>query len=173
MAIKSVVVEIFRATTQAGETWHLFRDTRGEFFQADGGSPWGTTPEGEPRIGTDPYFYSAETTRAERDGLNSMLLRDALFAAKAVPVVLEALGHTENLLVHAHDWTFSALALTIKDELVCEDSRLRSAVVLLTFHNPFDHWLARHLRRLVAGHVEPGDRPVDSPALAFPVRGAA
>ncbi|MEW6363308.1 MAG: glycogen/starch synthase [Acidobacteriota bacterium] len=139
---RDVEVEIFEASHQTRwhgpRPWYLFKDRTGEFFQADGGCPQGTGPDGQPRRGTDPYFYGVEGPQ-QRDSLHSLLLRDALFASKAVPSVLRALGHTTNLVIHAHDWTFGALALTVKEDLARDDGALESAVLVLTLHNPFDH----------------------------------
>jgi glycogen synthase len=120
-------VRIFRFTEKNGEQWILF-DAK-EFFNADGGS-----------TKDDPYVYSDETG-AERDGEESRLLRDSLFASRAVPEVLKALGKTRNVIVHAQDWEFAAAALTVK-EAICDDDSFESAAVVLTLHNPFDHSLS-------------------------------
>jgi glycogen synthase len=106
-----------------GHDWILFGAAG--FFEADGGD--------ESR---DPYVYSRET-KMDRDGEQSMLLRDALFACQAIPRVLQALGHTSDLVLHAQDWQFASVALTAREALL--DGTLASARVLLTMHNPFDH----------------------------------
>lgn len=156
-----VQVEIYELRIDT-DVWHLLRDPSGTYLQADGGSPSGTSPDGSPRNRSDPYFYSKETTPAQRDSLDSCLLRDSLFFAKAVPAALVALGHSDNLIVHAHDWTASALALTVKEEMASSDGKLGSALVAYTFHNPFDH-LVRGLDRLAAITAGLGD-----PKWVFP-----
>lgn len=149
-----VDIEIFELTSTEGSRWHLFGGRSGEetFFRADGGAPGGVLPDGSPRPrkGTDPYFYSSETP-ADRDSTASRLLRDALFACKAVPAVLAALGLTENLIIHLHDWQMASVALSAAVELVAEEGCLTSAVTVLTMHNPFDHLLrGAHDDRLAA-----------------------
>jgi len=121
-------VRVFRFTESNGEEWILF-DTK-EFFNADGGS-----------TKDDPYVYSDETAADQRDGETSKLLRDSLFASRAVPEVLQALGKTRNVIVHAQDWEFAAAALTVKETL-CDDDSFESAAVVLTLHNLFDHSLS-------------------------------
>src|SRR5262249_30249336 len=71
-------------------------------------------------------------------------------AAKAVPVVLAALGLTEDLVIHAHDWTFALVALTVKQELARQGGLLKSAVALLSLHNPFDHVVRTPSENLLA-----------------------
>lgn len=108
------------------DEWYLF-GAEG-FFEADGGFG-----------GTDPYVYGAED-RSQRDGDQSRLLRDSLFAAKAVPAVLKVLDQTEAVVVHAQDWEFAAAALTVKEAII--DGTLKNAAVVLTLHNPYDHALS-------------------------------
>ena len=128
-------VRVFRFTESNGEEWVLF-DTK-EFFNADGGS-----------TKDDPYVYSDETEADQRDGETSKLLRDSLFASRAVPEVLQALGKARNVVVHAQDWEFAAAALTVKEAL-CDVDDFESAAVVLTLHNPFDHSLSTaNLRKI-------------------------
>jgi len=138
-----VEVGIYEIKARDGSRWHLF-DGRCEdevFFRADGGEPRGALPStADARRGTDPYFYSTETAE-DRDSTKSRLLRDALFACKAIPAVLRASGYTENLVVHLHDWQLASVAFTAMCELVAEDGCLDSGVLVLTMHNPFDHLL--------------------------------
>jgi hypothetical protein len=122
---KEVELAIYFLTDTKQEGWYLFGADG--FFMADGG-----------KDKEDPYVYSDEN-RIARDGADSKLLRDTLFAAKAVPKVLQELGFTENLVVHVQDWEFASAALTVKEALL--DDLLQSASVVLTLHNPFDHWL--------------------------------
>jgi glycogen synthase len=121
-----VEVAIYFLTDTGQEGWYLFGAD--DFFTADGG-----------KYKDDPYVYSDEN-RAARDGADSKLLRDALFAAKAIPKVLWELGFIGNLVVHIQDWEFASAALTIKEALL--DHVLHSSSVVLTLHNPFDHWLS-------------------------------
>ena len=86
-------VSVYRAT-EGGREWIVFGAAG--FFDADGGAG-----------GADPYIFGAETRR-DRDGDGSRLLRDGLFAAKAIPAVLGLLSSSgrvgRNLIVHAQDW---------------------------------------------------------------------
>jgi len=91
-------VSVYRAI-EGGREWYLFGAAG--FFDGDGGAG-----------GADPYIFGEET-RADRDGDDSRLLRDGLFAAKAIPAVLGllALGGRigRNLIVHAQDWELAPL----------------------------------------------------------------
>jgi glycogen synthase len=128
-----ILTRIFR-TEVAGETWHLF-DAE-DFFNADGG--YGNT---------DPYIDSRED-RSQRDGEGSKLLRDSLFASRAVPEILIALGKTKDLIVHSQDWEFATAALTVKESIA--EGRIESAAVLLTLHNPYDHSLGTATLSLIS-----------------------
>ena len=130
-----------------GEEWILFENP--EFFDADGGA--------ERR---DPYVFSEEDLAA-RDGADSRLLRDALFASKAVPEVLRVLQAAGllrgQLVVHLQDWEFAAAALTIKEALLDDrtEIRLANAAVVLTLHNPYDHNLTQDsLRKITKRHAD-------------------
>ena len=129
-----VPVSVYLAT-EGGREWYLFEAAG--FFDADGGAG-----------GADPYVFGDET-RAHRDGNHSKLLRDALFAAKAIPAVLATLaleGRIDrNLIVHAQDWELAAVALTVKEALLGGPLKGFSASVLLTLHNPYDHRLSDHV----------------------------
>jgi glycogen synthase len=121
-----IQVAVYLLVDKQQQEWVIFGADG--FFLADGG-----------KDKDDPYVYSAES-REDRDGDDSRLLRDTLFAAKAVPEVLRVLGKTENLIVHAQDWEFASAALSIKEALL--EKTLQSASVVLTLHNPFDHGLS-------------------------------
>ena len=101
--------------------WYLFGADG--FFDARGG------PQG-----TDPYDHSS--ARQPHVDSNPLLLRDGLFAAAAIPRVLQALGLVRNVVCHIQDWQLAAAALTVKEALV--DGLLESAAVVLTSHNPYD-----------------------------------
>lgn len=136
----SVETEIWELEN-AGQHWTLF-GAEG-FFEADGGLG-----------GKDPYVFSEEG-KEQRDGDDSRLLRDSLFACAAVPVVLRKMGLVKDLIVHAQDWQFAMVALTVKEFMVDpaeQEDPLRAAVVL-TLHNPFDHSLSeRNLSRFSTRH---------------------
>jgi glycogen synthase len=135
---RDVQVRISRYRDAAGEEWHLFGADG--FFEADGG------------IGNrDPYIYSRETASL-RDGDQSLLLRDSLFATKAVPAILRQLGKTDGLIVHAHDWEFACAALTVREAIIAGE--LHRAAVVLTLHNPYDHGLSETaLARITTRHA--------------------
>jgi glycogen synthase len=127
----SIVPVSLHLATENDRRWYLFEAAG--FFDADGGVGGG-----------DPYVFSDET-RADRDGPDSKLLRDALFAARAVPCVLATLATrgtiTRNLVVHVQDWELAAAALTVKEALLGETLQSIDASVVLTLHNPYDHYL--------------------------------
>lgn len=108
------------------ERWYLFHADG--FFEADGG-----------KYGNDPYVYSEETKEL-RDGNDSRLLRDSLFASAAIPEILRELGFSTNIIVHAQDWEFASCALTVKEAIL--SGKIERASVVLTLHNPFDHSLS-------------------------------
>ena len=135
-------VTVHRAL-EGGREWYLFGADG--FFDADGG------------VGReDPYVFSDET-HAERDGDRSKLLRDSLFAARAIPGVLATLARAglieRNLIVHAQDWEMAAVALTVKDALLDGSFDGMSASVVLTLHNPYDHRLSNDLLRQITDRI--------------------
>jgi glycogen synthase len=139
-----VPVSVYLAT-EGGREWYLFEAAG--FFDADGGAG-----------GADPYVFGDET-RTERDGNHSKLLRDALFAAKAIPAVLATLaregGIERNLIVHAQDWELAAVALTVKEALLDGPLKGFTASVLLTLHNPYDHLLSDHVLASITDRLGP------------------
>ena len=56
----------------------------------------------------DPYIYS----KKNRELNSNILLHNALFYCKAVPVALNALGITENIIFHLHEWQTAFISLT-------------------------------------------------------------
>jgi glycogen synthase len=125
----NVKVTVSKVTFNGDEEWHVF-GAEG-FFEADGGVG-----------GKDPYIHGYEDQQM-RDGDESRLLRDSLFACKAVPIVLKALKKTCGLIIHAQDWEFASAALTVKEAIIDGgDGDIKSAAVVLTLHNPYDHSLS-------------------------------
>jgi glycogen synthase len=106
------------------------------FFEAEGGSD-----------GTNPYAYSG----------TSGLLTDSLFACAAIPSVLAALGKTRDVIVHLQDWEMASAALTVKLALL--GGQLESAAVVLTSHNPYDHYLAEYALARITGRLDPAQWP--------------
>ena len=142
-------VSIYRAI-EGGREWYLFGSPG--FFDADGGAG-----------GADPYVFGDEA-RTDRDGDDSRLLRDALFAAKAIPAVLAVLARDglveRNLVVHAQDWELAAVALTVKEALLAGPLQGHSASVLLTLHNPYDHLLSNEVLAKITDRVGGADWPL-------------
>ena len=103
-----------------GVRWILFRAVG--FFNAEG---------------QDPYAHLDP----------SRLVTDSLFASAAIPEVLIKLGLKKNVVVHCQDWEMAASALTIKRAMA--RGAIRSAVVLLTMHNPYDQGLPFNLLRML------------------------
>jgi glycogen synthase len=65
-----------------------------------------------------------------------MLGLDSLIFCAALPSVLGKLGLKKNLLIHAHDWETSAVALTSKMAVLA--GQVVSAKTVLTLHNSYD-----------------------------------
>lgn len=145
---RSIELELFE---------HIERQTRWilmsaeTFFEAEGGPSQ-----------TDPYVHNDP----------SRLLRDALFAANAIPRALAALGLTRDLVVHVQDWELAAAALTVKQALL--DGLLESAAVVLTSHNPYDCDVPPHALALISEWTAPEAWPpaVDDRPSAAPLTGA-
>ena len=74
----------------------------------------------------NPYDYSDP----------AMLCLDSLAFCAALPAVLGKLGLKKNLLIHAHDWEASAVALTSKKGVI--SGQLANAKTVLTLHNSYD-----------------------------------
>jgi glycogen synthase len=74
----------------------------------------------------DPYHYA--------DPLR--LVADALAFSCAVPFALRALGRTDHVLLHAHDWETGLVALSTKVAML--QGVLERAKTVLTLHNAFD-----------------------------------
>jgi glycogen synthase len=114
------------------------------FFEAEGGGD-----------GTNPYAYSK----------TSGLLTDSLFACAAIPSVLAALGKTRDVIVHLQDWEMASAALTVKLALL--GGQLESAAVVLTSHNPYDHYLAEYALARITGRLDPAQCPSVSGGLGL------
>ncbi|RMG32973.1 MAG: glycosyltransferase [Planctomycetota bacterium] len=109
---------------RAGVRWILLKAAG--FFEAGGG------PDR-----SDPYRHDDE----------HRLLIDSLFFGKAVPYVLAALELRDNVVVQLNDWETTAAAFSVKDALLRR--QLRSAVVVLTMHNPYDRGVTKEEMSLV------------------------
>ena len=145
---REVEVSIYKVTTPGlpAREWYLF--SAPGFFEMDGGSTH-----------TDPYFDSHEQESDEK-GAESRLLRDSLFASKAVPYVLAALKIKKDVVVHANEWQFISTALTMKEAMLDDlsdgsrkDSMIKSAVVTFTMHNPYDHYLPAHKLAMITDMI--------------------
>ena len=80
----------------------------------------------------DPYVYSEKN----RELNNSILLLNALFYCKAVPVAMNALGITENIIFHLHEWQTAFISLTSKEAML--KGTLHSCATVQTMHNSYD-----------------------------------
>ncbi len=119
-------------------------------FEADGGVE-----------GKDPYIYSHDPCATLDD---CSLLRDSLLACAAVPHVLHELDFTANLIIHAQDWQFASVALTVKLAVLART--LRSAAVVITSHNPYDHQLSPEMLGLLTDRSAPANWAVDGQPIA-------
>jgi glycogen synthase len=119
--------------------WHLIQSDH--FFNADGGAG-----------GQSSYAYSNDLDDPEE----SKILRDSLFFSRCVPHVLKVLGLDQNVVVHMQDWQTALATVTIKDAL--EDGILKSAVCVLSMHNPYDHGLSLKTWSLLTNRILPKDK---------------
>ncbi len=85
----------------------------------------------------DPYLY-VENNRLESD---NALRSNALFFCRAVPFALAALGITENVILHIHEWQTALLSLTVKEAML--DGVLMSCGTVQTIHNPYDSFIPK------------------------------
>jgi glycogen synthase len=80
----------------------------------------------------DPYLYVEEN----KEQNNNILLNNALFYCKAVPFALNALGITENIVFHLHEWQTAFISLTSKEAML--NRTLSSCATVQTMHNSYD-----------------------------------
>jgi len=92
----------------------------------------------------DPYIYN-EIDKAEN---NNILLHNALFYCKAVPFALNALGITENIIFHLHEWQTAFISLTSKEAML--KGTLHSGASVQTMHNSYDSTVEwRELKKIL------------------------
>jgi len=132
---ESRTTQIFEYWDERGNRWILFQADG--MFEAEGGA-----------TRRDPYVHADE----------KLVLRDALFAAAAIPFVLAALGASEKVVVHVQEWQLACAALTVKSALL--DGTLDSAAVVLTSHNPYDRWLPSWELAAVTDRIAPQQWPL-------------
>jgi len=97
----------------------------------------------------DPYCYDESDSRKSND----LLSTNALFFCKAVPRALNALGITEDVICHLHEWQTALISLTAKEAMTGDT--LRSCGTVQTIHNSYDsHFSWKRL----AGLLEKGRR---------------
>jgi glycogen synthase len=80
----------------------------------------------------DPYVYVERNKKIN----NNMLLHNALFYCKAVPFALSALGITEDIVFHLHEWQTAFISLTSKEAML--NGTLHSGATVQTMHNSYD-----------------------------------
>ena len=134
---KPVAVELFEHIDTRAVRWILPK-AKG-FFEANGG------PDGK-----SPYIYHHSRT-------SNRLLRDSLFLCKAIPAAVKELGLTRDLIFHLQDWELVATALTVKEALLRVD--LKSAAVVLTSHNPYDHVLPKRYLKGITQRTDRAPKP--------------
>jgi glycogen synthase len=109
----------------------------------------------------DPYIYN-EIDKAEN---NTMLLHNALFYCKAVPFALNALGITENIIFHLHEWQTAFIALTSKEAML--KGTLHSGASVQTMHNSYDSTVAwRELRKILTRPRKPSLSAISEQSLS-------
>lgn len=80
----------------------------------------------------DPYGYDEN----DMDRNITVLSENALFFSKAVPLAMKALGITENIVFHLHEWQTALISLTAKEAMA--NGALDSCGTVQTIHNSFD-----------------------------------
>lgn len=99
-------------------------------------------------VGTDPYRHEG----------HGRLLYESLFFCKAIPLVLKTIGYDENVIVHLQDWETAAAALTVKEAML--GGTLKSAAIVVTSHNPYDHPLTPEDLAKITAHRFAGPEPL-------------
>ncbi len=84
----------------------------------------------------DPYGYYLDDLLRNDDAIRE----NALFFCKAVPLALEALGLTRDIVFHLQEWQTALIALTAKEAML--KGVLTSCGCVQTIHNPFDSWIS-------------------------------
>lgn len=107
------------------------------------------TPVTAYYIGIDGRFTAASNPYSYSDPND--LLDDSLAFCAAVPIVMNRLGFTRDILFHAHDWETAPVALTSKVAVL--DGVLESARTVLTLHNSFDSGIGAARKKLYFGGV--------------------
>ncbi|UCH44174.1 MAG: glycogen/starch synthase [Nitrospiraceae bacterium] len=80
----------------------------------------------------DPYLYDESS-----DILNDRrLVENALFFSRAVPLALNALGITKDIVFHLQEWQTALIALTAKEAML--NGTLYSCGTAQTMHNSYD-----------------------------------
>lgn len=85
-------------------------------------------------VGLDGYFTSGPTPYDYDNGIK--LIEDSFAFSVAVPIILQKLGKTHNILFHANDWEAAPTVITVKNSLI--KGLIHSAKVVLTLHNSYD-----------------------------------
>ena len=80
----------------------------------------------------DPYLYDSQ----DEERNNLVLCQNSLFFCKAVPLALNSLRITENIILHMHEWQTALIALTAKDAMLT--GALTSCGTVQTIHNSYD-----------------------------------
>lgn len=79
----------------------------------------------------DPYIFSEDKEQNDR-----LLLDNALFYSRAIPLAMRALGKLKNILFHLQEWQTAMVALSAKAAMLSDV--LESCASVQTIHNPFD-----------------------------------
>lgn len=80
----------------------------------------------------DPYCYH----ESDAEKSNELLRLNALFYCKAVPYALYALGITQDVICHLHEWQTALISLTAKEAMT--KGMLHSCGTVQTMHNSYD-----------------------------------
>ncbi|MFP4418325.1 MAG: glycogen/starch synthase [Chitinispirillaceae bacterium] len=110
--------------------------------------------EGFFQAQNDPYDYAD----------NQQLLIDALVYAAVLPSVLQKIGMTDNLILHANDWETALVAISSKKALF--SGMFKHANTVLTLHNSFDSHLPEQLAEHFLG-IKPLGQTVLQSSLPF------
>lgn len=83
----------------------------------------------------DPYLF-VENDISKNDEL---IINNALFFCKAVPLAMQILRRKRNIIFHLHEWQTALVSLTTKQAML--DGILHSCATVQTLHNPFDSFI--------------------------------
>jgi glycogen synthase len=88
-----------------------------------------------------------------------------LFYCKAVPIALNALGITENIVLHLHEWQTAFISLTAKEAML--KGTLSSSATVQTMHNSYDSTVEwKELKKILSKPKRPSLSGISEQSLS-------